>query len=139
MFGVKRKILSCFFIIFGIIFILTMFIVLKKFNPESVKIFPPCIFHTLTGLYCPGCGMTRATHALLNFEFKKALDFNPLFFVLLPLLIYMGIMQAISLKYNKKLRVIKFSYPLIIMLFVVVVLFFILRNIPAEPFIYLAP
>ena len=25
---------------------------------------PPCIFHALTGIYCPGCGAGRALRAL---------------------------------------------------------------------------
>lgn len=28
--------------------------------------YPPCAFHMLTGLYCPGCGGTRAVRALMH-------------------------------------------------------------------------
>jgi hypothetical protein len=39
---------------------------------------PRCTFHTLTGLPCPTCGMTRATQALLRGDFVAALAWNPL-------------------------------------------------------------
>lgn len=38
-----------------------------------------CLFHKLTGLYCPGCGNTRATLCLLNLEFGKMLRYNLLY------------------------------------------------------------
>lgn len=37
----------------------------------------PCYFATLTGLPCPGCGMTRATVALLKGNFRLALAYHP--------------------------------------------------------------
>jgi len=40
---------------------------------------PRCIFHTLTGLPCPTCGMTRAAQALLRGDFSAAFGWNPLF------------------------------------------------------------
>jgi len=40
-----------------------------------------CPFHELTGLWCPGCGLTRATHALLRGDIGTALGYN----LLLPL------------------------------------------------------
>ena len=38
----------------------------------------PCIFHELTGLYCPGCGGTRAVKALLGGEVLASFFYHPL-------------------------------------------------------------
>lgn len=35
-----------------------------------------CPFHVLTGLYCPGCGNSRALHALAEGHFAEALRYN---------------------------------------------------------------
>ena len=37
----------------------------------------PCPFHFLTGLYCPGCGGTRAVMALLTGNWKASLYYHP--------------------------------------------------------------
>lgn len=36
----------------------------------------PCIFRHITGLYCPGCGSTRALICLINHNLYGALYFN---------------------------------------------------------------
>jgi hypothetical protein len=46
---------------------------------------PGCFFKKTTGLDCPGCGMTRATYALLHGRVGEAFAFNPVGMVLLPL------------------------------------------------------
>ena len=38
----------------------------------------PCIFHELTGLSCPGCGLTRAASALSQGRIREALSWNPM-------------------------------------------------------------
>lgn len=38
---------------------------------------PPCLFFKLTGLYCPGCGGTRACIALLHGHFLRSLVYHP--------------------------------------------------------------
>jgi hypothetical protein len=48
------------------------------FNPATHQFYPACQFHRLTGLNCPGCGMTRAVYALLHGEFLAALRDNAL-------------------------------------------------------------
>ena len=44
-------------------------------NPTSGG-FLPCPFHAVTGLWCPGCGMTRALHSLLHGDVAGALSSN---------------------------------------------------------------
>ncbi|MFK7850840.1 MAG: DUF2752 domain-containing protein [Akkermansiaceae bacterium] len=46
---------------------------------------PGCFFKKTTGFDCPGCGMTRASHAFLNGQFLEALRFNPVGMILFPL------------------------------------------------------
>ena len=37
----------------------------------------PCLFHLLTGFYCPGCGGTRAIRLLLKGELIKSFCYHP--------------------------------------------------------------
>lgn len=46
----------------------------------------PCVFHEITGLLCPGCGVTRMLLAISRGEFVEAFGYNPALFVLLPVL-----------------------------------------------------
>jgi uncharacterized membrane protein YhdT len=46
-----------------------------------------CPVHTITGLQCAGCGMTRAAHELLHGHIEQALHFNVLSVVVLPLVL----------------------------------------------------
>jgi hypothetical protein len=47
-------------------------------DPSRRSVVPPCAFHALTGWWCPGCGMTRATHHLLHGDIVGALRYNAL-------------------------------------------------------------
>lgn len=44
----------------------------------------PCVFHKLTGYYCPGCGITRCLFSILKLDFYKAFMYNQFVFILLP-------------------------------------------------------
>ena len=51
----------------------------------------PCMYYTLTGFYCPGCGMTRMMMALMRLDFVAAFHYQPVFFCsLLPLGVCFG-------------------------------------------------
>jgi ethanolamine transporter EutH len=65
------------------------------FNPSTHGFYPICMFHSLTGLNCPGCGMTRALYALLHGNVRLALKDNVLFVVLLAILVIWGTRFAV--------------------------------------------
>ena len=46
--------------------------------PNEYKI--PCVFNYATGLQCPGCGLTRASLAILRGDIPGAISFNALIF-----------------------------------------------------------
>jgi hypothetical protein len=50
-------------------------------DPSDGGLFLPCPFRTLTGWWCPGCGLTRATHHLFRGDVVQAARYN-LFVVL---------------------------------------------------------
>ena len=56
------------------------------FNPSTHGFYPVCMFHSLTGLNCPGCGATRALYALLHGNLRLALKDNALFMLMLAAL-----------------------------------------------------
>lgn len=61
-------------------------------RPSALEtLLPRCTLYQYTGLYCPGCGGTRAVDALLHGHFLAALRFNPVTTLALPLI---GLMWA---------------------------------------------
>ncbi|MCI8490691.1 MAG: DUF2752 domain-containing protein [Lachnospiraceae bacterium] len=48
--------------------------------PEGLaaKIMAPCMFHTITGFYCPGCGGSRAVAALVRGEILLSFLYHPI-------------------------------------------------------------
>lgn len=59
-------------------------VLLYAFSPAEVSLFPRCIFLTLTGYECPGCGSQRAIHSLLHLRISEAFGYNPLLVLSLP-------------------------------------------------------
>lgn len=98
---------------------------------------PRCLFNSLTGWYCPGCGVQRATHALLHGNFMQALDFNLMFVLFLPVLMYYLIRFLLGQKqeWAAFMHQPRFSRLLV----AVVLTFWIMRNLPFMPFQWLAP
>jgi hypothetical protein len=105
------------------------------------RFLPRCAFHVVTGLHCPGCGNTRATHALLHGDVAGALRQNALFVIGLPFLVYWAGRSWLAWIYPDRVRALPFrwrySYSLILIGLVVV--FWIVRNLPYAPFDRLAP
>ena len=55
----------------------------------------PCLFNKLTGLYCPGCGITRIIFSSVRLDFVAAFNANPVLFCFLPFLAAVLIYRAV--------------------------------------------
>ncbi len=125
---------------FGLLIIFTVLAVLFfVLNPTEHEIFPKCVFHSVTGYYCPGCGSQRAIHSLLHLNFTGVVGNNFLFLPAVLLLIYHYSFSFLNKKFTWKLPNIFYikSTPWIIL--GIIVLFWVLRNLPVYPFSILAP
>jgi nitrate reductase gamma subunit len=98
----------------------------------------PCVFHELTGLYCPGCGVTRMMFSLLKLDFYQAFRYNNLVFLSIPLILFYFCDFIIKRFHNKSNYLYqKISDKVWIILLIITLLFGVLRNIPV--FDYLIP
>lgn len=97
-----------------------------------------CTIYELTGLYCPGCGMTRAVISLLNLDFYQAFRYNAFSIFLLPLLGIYLLTELYSWVFEKE-NVLFTKTPewIFIVIVIMLILFGILRNFSA--FSFLAP
>jgi len=100
------------------------------FNPATTGWIPPCPFHALTGLECPGCGSLRALHSLLHLNSMQALAYNPLTCVCLPFIAAWWLWHA-GRAITGRAVPIPFVRPVVLWVMVAtVILFGITRNIP---------
>lgn len=115
-------------------------VVLHVADPSEPASFPVCPFYAITGLYCPGCGTLRCLHALLHLDLRSALDYNALTVLFVPMLVvawlsvgFAGIrgrhppLVGTAPRWAGRALGIGFG------------LFWILRNVPVEPFSWMAP
>lgn len=109
------------------------------FDPAKHSIFPRCTFNSLTGYYCPGCGSQRAIHSLLHFDIAGVVHHNFLFLPAMLLIIYHYLRLVFNRFFNWKLPNIFYFKNTPWIIFGVVVVFWITRNIPIFPFTELAP
>ena len=101
---------------------------------------PLCAFHTATGLHCPGCGATRATHELLHGRVLSALQHNALWVALLPLVVYAAVSEARRFAHGRPLPGDLLRKPrFLVAVVAIAAIFGLLRNLPAYPFTLLVP
>ena len=109
------------------------------FNPSTQGFFPVCPLFKLTGLACPGCGLTRGFHALFHGDVLTALDFNAMLPVYLIFFSYLFSGMFLIAVRGRGISL-KFLHPAIIAGFLTVAFAFaVLRNLPYYPFTVLYP
>lgn len=97
----------------------------------------PCLFRMVTGLYCPGCGITRLATALIEGHYLTAFQSNAALFLLLPFLAFIVIKHTIRFIKGYKTNETRIEKIIIGIMLVVLIAFGIMRNIPY--FSYLRP
>lgn len=91
----------------------------------------PCIFHKITGFYCPGCGMGRCIISIFQGQWEQAFRYNMFGFLLLPFLLFYLEEQLLCWGFEKKSHIMQnsSSHGLPIVLYLLIV-YGILRNFP---------
>jgi hypothetical protein len=113
--------------------------VLHAVDPAVTLARFPCVFHAVTGLYCPGCGSTRGLHALLNGDLTRAMDMNPLLMLSLPFFAYPFLSNLSLAVRGRRLPALRVPGWGGWAALGTIVVYWVLRNIPAPPFTLLAP
>lgn len=109
------------------------------FDPAKANFFPVCPLYSLTGLACPGCGLTRGFHALFQGDIIPALDFNLLVPVWTVIFGYVWFSLLLLALRGKGLPM-WMTTPKFLWTFMIVLLTFgVLRNIPVWPLTILFP
>jgi hypothetical protein len=109
-------------------------------DPRASGAYPRCPLHAMTGLWCPGCGITRALHDALHGDLASALSTNAMLPVYAVLTV-LGWWSWWQIAHGRAApRIITSARPTAwIALGATLVTFAVLRNLPVEPFAALAP
>lgn len=113
----------------GLVVAATALVLYAFFSPDNNPYYPKCMFYTVTGWKCPGCGSQRMLHYLLTGHVTEAFKSNALLFLSLP---YLGSLFWLEYMGGKerfpRLRALLMGRTACITAFVVIVLWWIARN-----------
>ena len=112
-------------------------------DPSRHAVYPQCLLYNATGIYCAGCGATRAMYALLHGRVLEALHDNALFIAALPLILYIAGAYALAAWQANAWPQVPVDTGKLTRRSIAIVLlllgFMLLRNLPGAPFEWLRP
>lgn len=101
--------------------------------------FPACPFHQVTGLWCPGCGLTRGCYELVHGHLGAAIGYN-VFTPLAVVAIVVGWLAWLRVSWGRApIRAPRVERWLLPALAVSLLTYGVVRNIPIAPLRSLAP
>jgi len=124
-----------FSILIGLFFVYMYYMI----NPAGQDWLPQCPFHSFTGLHCPGCGSQRALHDFLHGNIIEGFKHNVLIGLGILVMFYKLFLIMRSKYYPQKKKNLLYDPKTPWIIFIIIVSFWIMRNIPYEPFTFLAP
>lgn len=115
---IKKHIL---FLFFGTVYLLWLLI---------TGIYIPCPFKMITGLYCPGCGISHMIVSLLHLDILSAFKYNPFLFITLPFVTINYLLYRIRyIRTGENKKCGKVTIAVEYTMLVLAVIFWILRNL----------
>lgn len=96
--------------------------------------FLTCPLLALTGLDCPFCGGTRSTFAIARGDVVEALDYNALWVLAVPFVVWMVAARISARVGGPALPAPTLSPRVLRWAAVVIVAFAVVRNVPLAPF-----
>ena len=123
-----KKIISRAIVILAIGILYALFV---KLTGVSI----PCIFHKVTGLHCPGCGISRMFLALLELNIVKAARYNLFVLCMLPFFLAVSLYKAALYVRSGNSETGKAEKAFYIVALILCAVFFVLRNTNAIPFL----
>ena len=111
----------------NIIIVVCLLVGLFLYNNDPVKshLAPQCMFKTITGLSCPGCGFQRYVHALLHGDILCAIRYNLFLALGIPFLLFVAVSENAKLSYPTLLVKKNAAYLYILLYFA----WFVVRNV----------
>ena len=89
---------------------------------------PECQFYKWTGLYCPGCGDTRAVIALMNGDILLSLRQNALIVVLILVLAALYIELLLKVVFEKRFKSPVFNLKFLWIFLILFAVYSVVRN-----------
>lgn len=89
----------------------------------------PCLFYTVTGWLCPGCGVSRMCMALLRLDLAAAFHYNAAILLLLPIGGVLALRQAWLYVKTGRARLSRIETAMIVCMIVFMLVFGVWRNI----------
>jgi hypothetical protein len=104
-------------------------------NPtEPGNPLPRCPIKLLLGINCPGCGSLRMIYSLMHGEFGAAVHYNAVALVALPLLVLALVTWTVGRLRGREVRSWQHWRWTPAVTLVVFTVWFVIRNLPIEPF-----
>jgi hypothetical protein len=116
-----------------------VFVILYTVPPTESSPYPRCYFYQLTGFHCPGCGATRCLHALLHGDVCQAAAYNIVALIVLLFLALSGLRRGCALLAARPVRRRPIPAWILWLLLVLILAYWLLRNLDYPPFHFLAP
>ena len=82
---------------------LGMLFLVSHLPPDGAGV-PVCLFQAMSGLPCPGCGLTRALSSLVQGHPGAAFSYHPFAFIVLPLFLMLASYNFLPLAVRQRLQ-----------------------------------